>query len=102
MIDRSTDRNRRKHERREAIEFFAGAIDAEADEDIGCGDDDELLTLERWCDLADLNFHLIRKIALTKIFQRSPAHRDLLGRICEKHSLNVEYVENLNTNKSNR
>lgn len=83
----------RQHDRLEAIEFFAGHIDPASDEDVGWGEDDELLTLERWCDIADLDLDFIRKTALAKIHRRSPKHRELLHNLAKSLGQSVEYVE---------
>ena len=77
---RERDLRQRLNYRVEDIEFLVGHIDPASDVDLGWGDDDELLTLNLWCEIGDLDEVAIRKLAITKIFERSPAHRKILAR----------------------
>ena len=77
---RERDLRLRLHDRLEAIEFLAGNIDPASDDDAGWGDDDELLTLQKWCEVGDLDEKRIRELAIRRIFERSPAHRKILAK----------------------
>lgn len=84
------DQRQRRHDRLDAIDFFASVIDPASDQDIGIGEAEELLTLDRWCEIGDLDTRVIRSISFQKIASRSPRHRSLLkGAIIRSFDMKV-------------
>jgi hypothetical protein len=81
------DQRSRAHDRIEAIEFFTGNIDPDADQDVGLGDDDLLLTLDRWCDIGGLDLRAIRDGAISVIGSRSPLHARIVESIVSGYSI---------------
>jgi hypothetical protein len=81
------DQRSRAHDRIEAIEFFAEVIDPDADQDVGLGDDDLLLTLDRWCDIGGLDLRAIRDKAISAIESRSPLHARIVESIVSGYSI---------------
>lgn len=81
------DQRSRAHDRIEAIEFFVGSIDPDADQDVGLGDDELLLTLERWCEIGGLDLRTIRDGAISAIESRSPLHARIVESIVSGYSI---------------
>lgn len=98
------DQRSRAHDRIEAIEFFAEIVDPDADQDVGLGDDELLLTLDRWCEIGGLDLRTIRDGAISAIESRSPLHARIVESIVSGYSIsnaksifafgNVQNVQN--------